>query len=111
MILTANYLDGLVRLGYGVRIYDSPSSSTYVALTCDAQGRATLDDVLYSSSGLVTRQNAGAVSDSGNHNINGALAVDSSNGRIYFRYGGGWHYVNQTAGFEVPAHERICPVC
>ena len=24
---------------------------------------------------------------------------------------GGWHYVNQTAGFEVPAHERICPVC
>jgi len=40
----------------------------------------------------------------GNHNTNGALAVDSTNGRICFRYGGGWHYVNQTAGFEVPAH-------
>jgi hypothetical protein len=41
----------------------------------------------------------------------GALAVDSANGGTYFRYGGGWHYVNQTAGFEVPAHERSCPVC
>ena len=37
---------------------------------------------------------------------NGALAIDSSDGgRLYFRYAGAWHYIAQTAGFQIPKEE------
>ena len=38
-------------------------------------------------------------------NLNGALAIDSANGRLYFRYDDNWHYVNQTGGFQIPNYE------
>lgn len=48
--------------------------------------------------GVGTVVNAGPVSDTEVSNAqDGMLGVDSSNGRIYFRYGGSWHYVDQTA--------------
>lgn len=56
---------------------------------------------------LVTRVKAGAASES---DANGALVVDSTNGRLYFRYGSAWHYVAQTAGFQIPAFEAVDPI-
>ena len=38
-------------------------------------------------------------------NLNGAMAIDSANGRLYFRYADKWHYVNQTGGFQIPNYE------
>lgn len=43
---------------------------------------------------------AGAIDDTSFGTVvpnNGATAIDSSNGRLYFKYGNAWHYVNQTA--------------
>lgn len=56
---------------------------------------------------LVTRVKAGAATES---DTNGSLVVDSTNGRLYFRYGSAWHYVAQTAGFQIPDFETIDPI-
>ena len=37
-------------------------------------------------------------------------AGDDTN-RIYFRANAAWHYINQTAGFEIPATETDCLHC
>jgi hypothetical protein len=56
--------------------------------------------------GMVTKVNAGVCDDSTfTADTNGNLCIDSSNGRLYFRYGGAWHYVSQTAGFQIPNYE------
>ncbi len=63
--------------------------------------------------GIATKVVAGAVGD-GSFTataVNGLMGIDSTNFRIYFRYGAAWHYVNQTAGFEIPEFERLCPIC
>jgi len=53
--------------------------------------------------GLVTKVVSGACSDSSfTTDTNGTICVDSSNGRLYFRYGDAWHYTAQTAGFQIP---------
>ena len=49
-----------------------------------------------SADGVVTKALTGTVSDSDfTTDTNGLIAVTS--GRIYFRYNGGWHYIDQTA--------------
>ena len=74
-------------------------TTTASAVKADVQLDATAD-------GLVTKVNAGACADSTfNRDTNGTLCVDSSNGRIYYRYGGAWHYTAQTAGFQIPNYE------
>ncbi|MCL4353135.1 MerR family DNA-binding transcriptional regulator [Patescibacteria group bacterium] len=59
--------------------------------------------------GLATKVNAGVVSDSTFSDTapNGTMALDSTDGRIYFRYAGAWHYVAQTAGFQIPSQEAF----
>jgi len=60
--------------------------------------------------GVRTKYNHGAVSDAIFTNDNdGLIAIDSKNGRIYYRYGGGWHYSSQDAGFSWP--EKTCHLC
>lgn len=56
---------------------------------------------------LATRIKNGAPTEA---DENGALVVDSTNGRLYFRYGGEWHYIAQTAGFQIPSYETKDPV-
>jgi hypothetical protein len=56
---------------------------------------------------LVTRVKAGAPDES---DANGSVVIDSSDARIYFRYGGAWHYAAQTAGFQIPDFETIDPI-
>ena len=69
------------------------------AVKADVQLDATAD-------GLATKVNAGACADGTfNRDTNGTLCVDSTNGRIYYRYGGAWHYTAQTAGFQIPNYE------
>ncbi len=48
---------------------------------------------------LVTRIKAGAPTES---DANGALVVDSSNARLYFKYGNAWHYINQSDSASLP---------
>jgi hypothetical protein len=58
--------------------------------------------------GVVTKVNAGACSDATfTLDTNGNLCVDSTNGRLYFRYSGAWHYAAQTAGFQIPDYESF----
>ncbi|QQR78763.1 MAG: hypothetical protein IPJ68_00545 [Candidatus Moraniibacteriota bacterium] len=69
------------------------------AVKSDVELDATVD-------GLATKVNAGACSDTTfTRDTNGTICVDSTNGRIYFRYGGAWHYSAQTAGFQIPSYE------
>lgn len=56
---------------------------------------------------LVTRVKAGAATES---DANGSLVVDSINKRLYFRYGSAWHYIAETAGFQIPDFETIDPI-
>lgn len=71
--------------------------------------QGVLGNNAYSLSCLV---NAGAIDDTVVSNArNGQIGIDSTNGRFYFRYGGAWHYVSQTAGFQIPPDEVECPIC
>ena len=57
---------------------------------------------------LVTRVATSAPTEA---DVNGSLVVDSGDGgRIYFRYGGAWHYVAKTAGFQIPNFETTDPI-
>ena len=54
------------------------------------------------SNGVTTKVIAGACSDSNAQATDGTVCIDSTDGRVYFRYGGAWHYAAQTAGFQIP---------
>ena len=41
----------------------------------------------------------------------GAMIIDSGDGgRLYIRYGSAWHYIAQTAGFQIPDFETTDPI-
>lgn len=91
---------------------NGPSSLTSNLLDLQVNGSSklsvTASGILNATTdGLATKVVAGAVSDGSftGTAVNGQLGVDSSNGRLYFRYGGAWHYVAQTAGFQIPNYE------
>ena len=73
-------------------------------------GIVELDSFLSTANGVSTRVVGGAFSNVP-PNQNGQIGIDSTNGRFYFHYSGGWHYVAQTAGIEIPEYERMCPAC
>ena len=54
------------------------------------------------SNGITTKVIAGACSDSNAQGTDGTMCIDSTDGRVYFRYSGAWHYAAQTAGFQIP---------
>jgi hypothetical protein len=57
---------------------------------------------------LATRYLNGAPTES---DANGSLVIDSADGgRLYFRYGNTWHYIAQTAGFQIPDFETVDPI-
>ena len=58
-------------------------------------------------SGVATFTKAGTISDADFANpVDGMMGIDSAdNGRIYFRYGGAWHYAAQSGGFQIPNYE------
>lgn len=89
-------LKGGTRGSSGIEVYENlvmqTVSSKYQSIVLPVKG-GTLNDADFNSP------------------ANGLIAIDSTNGRIYFRYGGAWHYVNQTAGFEIPSHETACQAC
>lgn len=62
------------------------------------------------SLGSVVIPTSGAnASDALAGDIDGAIYIDSTGAaeRFYFRHGGAWHYVSQTAGFTWPKEERV----
>jgi len=83
----------------------SPPTTNTTGGDLTIQGYITMASSTYQT--LVTRVKAGAPTEA---DANGALVVDSADGRFYFRYGDTWHYVAQTAGFEIPANEIYDPI-
>jgi hypothetical protein len=75
------------------------------------------DTFIYATTTVTGTQGVGTATVSGIGSAystnDGMLYIDtaSSPARFYFRHSGGWHYVNQTAGFGIPAYEARCPVC
>jgi hypothetical protein len=63
-----------------------------------AAGVLTTPNRLAATDGVTSRYKAGTISDADFVTTppNGTIAVDGTDGRIYFRYGGAWHYVNKT---------------
>lgn len=97
--------DGAVYWGPGNAAQD-------VVLYRSAANQLKTDDQLECADGIVTKVVADAVDD-GDFTVdtNGLVAIDSSNGRIYVRYGGGWHYAACDAGFQIIQEEKVCPLC
>jgi hypothetical protein len=110
---------------YPYAVFDQPKKGLYLG-----GGTATADAVLYRHDAyqlrtdgdllatggiLVTKVRTDAgFSDSdfaGSTAYNGGIGVNSNTGRIYFRYGGAWHYCAQDGGFSIPAYEASCPAC
>jgi hypothetical protein len=57
------------------------------------------------SHGITTNVVAAACDDTTAQATNGTICIDSADGaagRIYYRFGGAWHYAAGTAGFQVP---------
>jgi hypothetical protein len=57
--------------------------------------------------GLGSKVVAGAVADASftGTPFNGLMAMDSSDARLYIRYGGAWHYFGGATGFQIPSYE------
>lgn len=75
----------------GVTFYDGASNAK---ATVRSDGLAD-----FSSSSAATKVKAGVPADA-DWTVappNGTIVIDSTDGRLYFRYGGAWHYVTQTA--------------
>ena len=70
------------------------------------------NDQFYAQDGTVLVEVAGNVTDAAFLiDTNGLIAIDATNGRIYVRYGGNWHYAALDEGFQIPVEENHCPIC
>ena len=59
-----------------------------------------------STGGAATFTKAGTISDADFVNpVDGLLAIDSADGRLYYRSGGTWSFIGKTEGFQIPAEE------
>jgi hypothetical protein len=60
-----------------------------------------------STGGVATFVKAGTISDTDfvDSALNGTIALDSADSRLYVREGGSWHYIAFTGGFQIPAEE------
>lgn len=64
------------------------------------------DDQFVAADGVANKVNAGPCDDSiFTVDTDGLTCIDSTTGRLYFRYGGEWHYTAQTSGFEIAREE------
>jgi hypothetical protein len=79
-----------------------------VDLYRSAANQLKTDDQFVAGDGVVNKVNAGACTDAVfTVDTDGLTCIDSANGRIYYRYGGAWHYSAQTAGFQIPNYEAF----
>jgi len=86
-------LDGIVKIGIGT---DNPGW----ALETKGMINASFD-------GISTKVINGPVSDSSfiGKPHDGLLAIDSKNGRLYFKANNSWSYIAKTGGFQIPKEE------
>ena len=104
---------------YTVKVVDSANEVTLTTNWCtgNVSGGTIVsyhDFTMLSADGICTRVTYGAPDDTFVEiDRDGWIILDTSqaNGRLYWRANGAFHYVNATAGFEVPAGEIDCPVC
>jgi len=89
----------------GNTLYGDTAANGDLILSATTNGTVTTSYIIASNmfdataDGLATAVVAGAVGD-GSFTatpINGCIAIDSSNGRLYFKYGDAWHYCSQDA--------------
>ncbi len=106
-VLTANGPTSLSGNLLDLQVNGSSKLSVSASGGVSATSVTATGQVLATTDGLATKVVAGVISDGSftTSPSNGMVGIDSSNGRIYFRYGGAWHYVAQTAGFQIPNYE------
>jgi hypothetical protein len=110
---TANLQEWQNSAGTALSFITPSGSGSFKAIAIGktpANGRPALEVVgtvsgttVLGSNGITTKVIAGACSDSNAQATDGTVCIDSSGGRIYFRYSGVWHYAAQTAGFQIPS--------
>ena len=112
------YSDQVAFSGYGITMNFGGGGGSFTGqfIRCEKAGSARFavyqDGAVYSYDGIATKVKAGTVGDGDFATVqDGKIAIDSTNGRIYFRYDAGWHYVAQTAGFQIRAEDRTCSLC
>jgi hypothetical protein len=89
---------GFRRAAAGLMEIDNGTAGTYR----DLRVRALSGSTVLGANGVTTKVVAGTCSDSNAQATDGTMCIDSSDGRVYFRYSGTWHYAAQTAGFQIP---------
>jgi len=102
-----------IESGYGgnaALIVNNPNNGELFTASSSGTTKFTISKnglVNASAGGLATFIKAGTVSDSDftDTAVDGALAVDSSDNRMYVRSGGTWKYIAFTEGFQVPNFE------
>lgn len=101
---------------YGLRAYGTNSQVLVIGNHLSGNKTGPIDEtsITAGSTGYLKRYNrptgvdnaellpvfSGAISDASFGTVipnNGAVAIDQTNGRMYFKYNNAWHYVNQTA--------------
>jgi hypothetical protein len=102
--------------GHGMRAYGNNQNVLVIGNHLTGNLTGTIDEAVLSaaSSGYVKRHNrpsgidnpevlpivAGAIGESsfsGVSPLNGSIGIDSTNGRLYLKYGNAWHYIAVTA--------------
>lgn len=107
-----------VNLG-GNKLYGGTAANADLDLNATTSATVTTSYILTRQmvdatvNSIAVRVKAGAIGDgeTAQTDLNGELGIDSTNGRLYYRYGAAWHYSAITAGFVIPEDERTCAQC
>lgn len=96
----------------GAILFGSGAAGETCNLYYNAANQLITDDQLVCTDGIVTKVKAGALGD-GDFTVDtdGLIGIDSTNNRIYYRYGGGWHFAAGDAGFQIREDELTCSLC
>ena len=97
-------------VGKALTIFDETGDGALLTASAGGTPKVTIQHnglVDATAGGLASFIKAGTVSDVDftDAAVDGLLAFDSTNHRLYFREGGTWSYINRTGGFQIPDYE------
>ena len=96
---TAMVVQGASNQSANLAEWQTSSGSAVASIAANGLLNAT-------TAGLATYVKAGTVSDADFANpVDGMIAIDSLDNRVYFRSAGTWSYAAKTGGFQIPVEE------